>query len=186
MATETKKELLTADDLLRLYGKGVRGELILGVLCETMPVGGRHGKVAALTAHLLMNFVLPRRMGTVVGTDAGVVLQNGPDIVREPDIAYFSVEKLPLNEEPTGYFHVVPDLVVEIASPSSTSAEVNDKCRMWLNYGVPLVWEFNPASRTINIHQTGLPIATLNEDDVLDGGDIIPGFSCLVREIFDY
>ena len=33
--TTTKRKLLTADDLLRLYSQGVRGELIGGVLCET-------------------------------------------------------------------------------------------------------------------------------------------------------
>lgn len=44
--TTAKPKLLTADDLLRLYGKGVRGELIRGVLHETMPAGLRHGKIA--------------------------------------------------------------------------------------------------------------------------------------------
>ena len=45
MTTTTKTKLLTADDLLRLYSKGVRGELIRGVLCETMAVGGEHGEI---------------------------------------------------------------------------------------------------------------------------------------------
>ena len=43
MAT-TKPKLITADELLELYGKGVRGELIRGVLCEKMASGGEHGK----------------------------------------------------------------------------------------------------------------------------------------------
>ena len=40
---DTKR--LTADDLLRLYSEGVRGELIRGVLCETMPTGQEHGEI---------------------------------------------------------------------------------------------------------------------------------------------
>lgn len=42
MAT-TEAKLLTAADLLRLDGEGVRSELIRGVLCETIPTGQRHG-----------------------------------------------------------------------------------------------------------------------------------------------
>ena len=45
MTTTTKTKLLTADDLLRLYNKGVRGDLIRGVLCETMVVGGEQSEM---------------------------------------------------------------------------------------------------------------------------------------------
>ena len=64
--TTTKTKLLTADELLRLYSQGVRGELIRGVLHETMPVGKIHSKVVAKLVYLLMAFVLPRRLGTVM------------------------------------------------------------------------------------------------------------------------
>ena len=184
MAT-TKPELLTADDLLRLYSQGVRGELVLGVLCKTMPAGGEHGKVAALLISILMNFIRPQRLGTVSGTDAGVLLQNGQSIVREPDIAYFSAEKLPLHVVVTGYYEVVPDLVVEITSPGTNIVESNDKARMWLSYGVSLVWEVDPRGRTVNVHRMGAPVVTLTEDEALDGGEVLPGFTCPVREIFE-
>ena len=46
MATAREKEkLLTADDLLRLYSEGIRGELIQGVLHETMASGEEHGEI---------------------------------------------------------------------------------------------------------------------------------------------
>ena len=45
MTTTTKTKLLTSDDLLRLYSKGVRGELIRGVLCETMAAEGEHSEI---------------------------------------------------------------------------------------------------------------------------------------------
>ena len=44
-ATAVETRLLTAEDLLRLDAKGVRGELIRGVLCETMPAGYEHGTI---------------------------------------------------------------------------------------------------------------------------------------------
>ena len=182
MAT-TKPELLTTDDLLRLYSKGVKGELILGVLCKTMPAGGRHGEIAAMLIGILLDFVRPQRLGRVAGTDAGVLL--APSLVREPDIAYFSDAKLSLDTVVTGYYEVPPDLVVEIASPGTTDVESFDKARMWVSYGVPLVWEVDPDTRTVNVHQPGEEIVTLTEDDTIDGVDILPGFTCPVRDIFD-
>ncbi len=181
----TKPKLLTPDDLLELYSKGIRGELIYGVLCETMPVGKYHGKLSAILISILMNFVRPQKLGTVAGTDAGVVLSYAPYVLREPDIAFFSVEKLALDDVDTGYYDVVPDLVVEIASPSNTNVESHDRARMWVSYGVSIVWEVLPARRSVVVHQLNRPIVVLNEDDTLDGGGVLTGFSCPVREIFD-
>ncbi len=181
----TKPKLITADELLELYSKGVRGELIQGVLCETMPAGGQHGKIAAIIISILMNFIRPQRLGTVAGTDAGVLLDRSTNLVREPDVAFFSVNKLALDAVVTGYYEMVPDLVVEIASPGDTNVQSHDKARMWLSFGVPMVWEVLPGRRSVNIHQLNRPIAALEEDDALDGGDVLPGFSCQVREIFD-
>ena len=56
--TTTKQELLTADDLLRLYSQGVRGELIRGVLCKTMSVGQEHGEIVVnLSGPTVGNFI---------------------------------------------------------------------------------------------------------------------------------
>ena len=181
----TKPKLITADELLELYSKGVRGELIQGVLCETMPTGGQHGKIAAIIISILMNFIRPQRLGTVAGTDAGVLLDRSTNLVREPDVAFFSVNKLALDAVVTGYYEMVPDLVVEIASPGDTNVQSHDKARMWLSFGVPMVWEVLPGRRSVNVHQLNRPIATLEEDDTLGGGEALPGFSCQVREIFD-
>ncbi len=184
MAT-TKPQLLTADDLLRLYSEGVRGELILGVLCKTVPAGGRHGEVALILGAEIMSFVRPRRLGRVAGTDSGVRLSRNPDTVREPDVAYFSAQTLPLDAMPLGYYEVIPDLVAEVASPNDRPQEVHDKCHMWINAGVPMVLELQPESRSIRVHRRGQPIVTLTEEDVLDGGDVLPGFSCPVGELFE-
>ena len=185
MATATKTKLLTADDLLRLYSKGVRGELIRGVLCETMAVGGEHGEIVINLGIVVGNFVKPRRLGRLAGSDAGVHLERDPDTVREPDLAFISSQKLPLNVRNPGYYEVVPDLVVEVVSPSDTRAEVNDKARMWHSHGVRLVWVVYPDTRGVDVHGEDGSVVTLSENDTLDGGDVLPGFTCPVSEIFD-
>lgn len=54
-------------------------------------------------------------MGRVADTDSGVRLSRNPDTVREPDVAYFSAQTLPLEARPLGYYEVIPDLVTEVA-----------------------------------------------------------------------
>ena len=190
MTTATKpkttpaRKLLTADDLLRLDAQGVRGELIRGALIETMPAGREHGQIVMNLGAELRNYIKPRKLGVLVGSDSGVWLERDPDTVREPDIAFFSAEKSPLDERVTGYAEVVPDLVVEVVSPSDSRSAVNDKALMWLRYGARLVWVVHPDARVVDVHREGHPVAALGESESLDGLDILPGFSCAVREVF--
>ena len=180
-----KQKLLTADDLLRLYSEGVRGELIRGVLHETMASGEEHGEIVMNLGIILGGFVKPRRLGRLVASDVGVRLERDPDTVREPDLAFVSAEKRPLDVRNTGYLEVVPELVVEIVSPSDRPADVVEKARMWLNYDAGLVWVVYPDTRTVGVHRADAPEVMLGEDDTLDGGAALPGFSCTVRDIFE-
>ncbi len=183
--TTIETRLLTADDLLRLYSEGVRGELIRGVLCETMPTGHRHGAIVMNLGAELRNFIKPRRLGWLVGSDSGIWLERDPDTVREPDIAFTSADKIPLDAEIEGYAEVVPDLVVEVVSPSSSRREVHDKALMWLRHGVHLVWVVHPDTRTVDVHLASGAVSTVRGDDALDGGDVLPGFTCSLSDIFD-
>lgn len=181
MATGT--ELLTADDLLRLYSKGVRGELIQGVLCETMPTGREHGEIAANTAFELLSHIKPRNLGVVTTSDSGVRLERDPDTVRELDVAFFSADRIG-PDRVSGYSEVVPDLVMEIQSPNDTHDYVYDRARMWLSFGVRLVWVVRPDLRSVDVHRTGQAVETVGEDGDLDGHDVLVGFRCPVTSIF--
>lgn len=183
--TTTREKLLTADDLLRLYGEGVRGELIRGVLCETMSTGRKHGLIVGKLTYSLGAIVYPQGLGSVMASDSGVLLEREPDTVREPDIAYFSVDTMPLGDDSDGYADVIPDLVVEVVSPSDTWQSVHDKAMMWQSFGVRLVWVAFPDERMVNVYSPDGAMFTLNESDTLDGGDVLPQFSCAVRDIFN-
>ena len=184
MATN-KTKLLTAEDLLRLSSQGVKGELIRGVLHETVSVGKRHARIAGRIITGFNNFVIPRHSGQVGGTDGGVLIQRNPDTVREPDVYFISAERLPLDDDSDGYLEVIPELVVEIVSPSDRDPDVREKTDMWLDLGVSMTLVVRPAERTIVVHRPGVPAVTLTGDDALDGGDVLPGFSLPLREIFD-
>ena len=176
--------LLTAADLLRLDAEGVRGELIRGVLCKTMAAGQRHGKIVVNLSALLWSFVTPKGAGTLVASDSGVWLERDPDTVREPDIAFTSVERLPLGEDLAGYAEAVPDLVVEVASPTDSRAAVHDKAHMWLGHGVRLVWVVHPEARAVDVYRPDHATATISGEGALDGLDVLPGFSCPLEAVF--
>lgn len=184
MAT-TKPKLLTAEDLMRLDSEGIKGELIMGVLHKKVSSGQEHGEIAMNLGSPLHQFVKTRRLGRVFGSDTGVQLERGPDTVREPDLAFISAGRMPLDVRERRYAQVVPDLIVEIVSPSDRPIPVYDKAQMWLRHGALLVWIIDPETRTIlALHQSG-PTRTYTEDDTLDGGDVLPGFACAVRDIFE-
>ena len=185
MMTTTKERLLTAGDLLALYGQGVKGELIRGVFCETLSAGIEHGEIAGNFIIGMGNFVKPRKLGRIFGSDSGIRLERNPDTVREPDVAFISSQRLPLDLRVQGYSEIVPDLVVEIASPSNSRREVNDKSLMWLHFGVSLVWAAYPDTRTVDVYRPGAPVATIGDDGTLDGAPALPGFLLRVADVFN-
>ena len=183
--TATQAMPLTAGDLLRLYSEGVRGELIRGELCEAMPTGHEHGRIVVNLVVEMKNFVKPRKLGTLTASDSGVWLERDPDTVRAPDIAFFSAEKMPLATRVSGYSEVVPDLVVEVASPGDSFRETNDKALMWLGFGVRVALVVRPDTRSVDVHRKGRPVLTLDDNATLDDIDVLPGFTCVVKDIFD-
>ena len=56
---------------------------------------------------------------------------------------------------------------------------------MWLSHGVRLVWVVYPDTRTVVVYPQDEPVTELNENESLDGGDVLPGFSCAVADIFE-
>ena len=137
--TTTKPQLLTPDDLMRLHSEGVRGELIMGALHKKASSGLGHGEIVLNLGAPLHQFVRARRLGRVIGSDTGIQLEHNPDTVRDPDVAFISAERMPLDVREQRYAQVVPDLVVEIVSPSDRPVPVFDKSQMWLRHGVRLV-----------------------------------------------
>ena len=54
----------------------------------------------------------------------------------------------------------------------------------WLNMGCAVVWVVNPRRETVAVYQSPEDITVLQGDDILDGGDVIAGFQCSVKDLF--
>ena len=183
--TTTQTGLVTADELLRLSAEGFRGELVRGVLRETMAAGQRHGDIVSRLNFQLGLHVYPQRLGTLVASDSGVLIEHDPDTVREPDIAFTSYARQPRGNIKDGYAEVVPDIAVEVASPNDRRDYPAERSQMWLSFGVELVWFVFPETRSIDVYRSGEPVVTVSGDERLDGLDVLPGFSCALTDIFD-
>ncbi|QIN77804.1 Uma2 family endonuclease [Rubrobacter marinus] len=175
----------TAEDLLRLPDDGKRRELVRGELREMVPAGARHGSVVMALAAPLSQHARTSRLGIVLAAKTGFRLSRNPDTVRAPDVSFVARERVPVGGPPDGYWDLAPDLAVEVVSPNDAAAEVQAKVQMWLEAGSRLVWVVYPATRSVVVHRSLKDISTLTAADVLDGGEVVPGFELCVAEAFE-
>lgn len=184
LTRRTLKKLFTAEELLHLPATGRRLELVKGRVYEMPPPGARHGSVAMRIGSLLNTYVLGNLLGRVFAAETGFILRRNPDTVRAPDASFVARDRLPEGELPVGYLEMAPDLAVEVASPSDTAREIQEKVAGWLQAGTRLVWVIYPATRSAAVHWTLDRFEELSEEGTLLGEDVIPDFACDLSELF--
>ena len=179
-------EMLVEPQDMHLYDDGPLYELVDGRLVE------KHMSDIAQFAADLIDDVLdswakPAGAGKVFVESSFQCWPGRPRLVRRPDVAF--VCKVKLDGYALGNPHVrlVPDLVVEVVSPNDALDDVFDKVREYHAAGVPLVWVAVPMSRRVLVEPNpdggGKP-AVLTADDSITGGDVLPGFACIVGDLF--
>jgi Uma2 family endonuclease len=174
----------TEADVLRLLEHNHRlCELIDGVLVEK-PMGHRESRLAAWLIVALGSYLKEHKIGRLAGSDAPHRLPLG--IVRMPDVAFISFERVPQNQSDDGAIvSWIPDLAVEVLSDSNTRREMSRKRREYFKAGVRLVWIADPRKRTVSVYRSAQDVRELGEDDELDGEDVLPGFRYSIREWMD-
>ena len=179
--------LLTADEFLVHPAARERSELVRGEIRMMTPASGPHGIVCANIHGLLWTYVRQQRLGRCFTDGTGFALPGLPSTVRSPDAAFVRADRFPAAGLPTssGFLPLAPDLVVEVLSPSETASDLDEKLADYLMAGTPLVWVVDPAKRRVSIIAADAPVRWLREGDTLDGGSVLPGFSCPVAELFD-
>ena len=79
---------------------------------------------------------------------------------------------------------VVPDLAVEVISPSDLAEEIMDKLADYFAADVRQVWVIYPSSRIVYVYDALDKVRALGTADSLDGSAILPGFKLTVGSIF--
>jgi Uma2 family endonuclease len=173
----------TVDDVIRLNDHEDRlYELVDGILVEKT-VGLEESVIAGRVVTMLNVFVEPRGLGLVAG-EAGTI-QLDINLVRIPDVSFFSLKRLPGGEIPKDPVPLlVPDLAVEVISRSNTPKEMAEKLREYFEKGVRLVWYVRPRGRVVDVYTAPDRFTRLTPSMQLDGGDVLPGFSVQVGKLF--
>src|SRR5215212_5333517 len=180
---------ITADELLVMPHRDEHGndcilELIRGEVKRMSPTGITHGVLCTELGAELRNFVKENDLGVVCGAETGFIVERDPDSVLGADAAFISHERLAKVENPDKFGPFAPDLAVEVMSPGNTAREMDEKAALYFGAGARAVWVFNPKKRTAAIYASPTDVRTLNEQDTLDGGEVLPGFSIELTKLF--
>ena len=175
--------LMTAEEFMRITEPG-RFDLIDGELIRMSPAGGRQGEVASQFVFALTVYSRETLPGKVYTAEASFRLAHNPDVVLAPDAAFVKAERLPPLEQRLSFLPLAPDVAVEVVSPSDRMTDVRRKVAKYLEHGTPLVWVAEQRRRVVTAHHADGTVQEYREGDVLDGGDVLPGFRLAVAEIF--
>jgi Uma2 family endonuclease len=145
-------------------------------------MGYYEARIAAALIYFLESFAWPDR-GIVTGADGAVRLM--PKLVRVPDVAFVSWDQFPNRVIPRKPLpNLAPDLAVEVLSESNTAKEMKRKISEYFNAGAKLVWIIDPEARTVHVYTAPDRFTVLTEEQILDGGVVLPGFSLPLQQLF--
>lgn len=185
-----QQQLYTVDSIQELlrtpeYNRR-RFYLIDGELFEMSPVKRIHSRLANRLGMLLGMYVEEHDLGEA-HVELGVSPPGDRSTLLAPDVAYVSHARL--RDQPEDEFlSVMPDLAVEIASPSDSLAQLRRKAQVYLDNGSRLVWIVLPAEKGVDICRAAdgsrLDIEFVGQDGALSGEDVLPGFELEMARLF--
>jgi len=174
----------TEQDVIDVHDRTNRlCELVDGVLVEKV-MGFDESVFSLLLAGALLDYLKRHDLGKLIGADG--IMRLFPGLVRIPDVAFISWKRYPKKTRKHGEIPTVaPDLVVEVLSKGNTRREMARKLDEYFRAGVLLVWYVDPKRRTVRVFTDRDHSVVLGEDQHLDGGDVLPGFTLSIRDWFD-
>ncbi|MCC7493325.1 MAG: Uma2 family endonuclease [Fimbriimonadaceae bacterium] len=159
----------------------LRAELVAGEIVTMPPAGYDHGALNGELAMALGAVIRQHRLGQLLTSETGFRLADAT--VRCPDLAFVSAQRVPPASR-RGFAEVVPDLVVEVVSPSDPRAAAVDRALLWLTAGCRVVWLVWPASRSVDVYRAADDVSSLSGSDALTCPDLLPGFALPLTELF--
>ena len=166
----------TLDEFLSLEETKPYREYVCGEVTQKPMPNWDHSAIQAFLAAILFPFLAQAGSGRVL-TEFRCIFGGRAYV---PDLSYVAKERL------TGdrYLRSAPDLAIEVLSPDQDMGRFLEKIQAYLRYGVRLVWVIDPVRATVTVLMPGEDARVLTAGDVLDGGDVLPGFTLAIDEIF--
>ena len=154
-------------------------ELLNGEIVEKV-ASFTPSRIAMRIGHLFATYLDQHDIGYLTGADGSYILSPGYEVM--PDVGYISKERLP--HEPAREVEGPPDLAVEVKSPTDSKRELRQKAEVYLRFGTKMVWLVFPEDQRVEVYVPDDDVREFDMNGVLDGGDVLPGFTLPVREIF--
>ncbi|NJM00262.1 MAG: Uma2 family endonuclease [Synechococcaceae cyanobacterium SM2_3_2] len=181
--SEATQKAWTDAEFMALPDDGNRYEVVNGELVVMGTAGARHGYYVALMSFFLTAYAREQKAGIVFDSDTSFKMKSGNR--RSPDCSFFSKERIKsIGGIPTGYIEGSPDLAVEILSPGNTVEEIHGKIVEYFENGSRLVWIIHPDEQYVLVYHQPQPDQFKRPGDLLDGGDVIPGFTLDLADFF--
>lgn len=126
-------------------------ELLNGRIVVSPPAGWPHGRIGVRIARVLDEHAERRGIGHAFDSSAGFDLPSGDTL--EPDASLVSHARWNAAPAPVlgQFLKVVPDLVVEILSPSTRRRDLTEKKDVYAKNGVDEYWVIDPRARSITV-----------------------------------
>jgi Uma2 family endonuclease len=157
-------------------------ELVQGTLVEKA-MGTKESAIAILVRHFILEYLSDKDLGLVLGADGTFRLRLG--LVRIPDVAFISWNRLPEGELPDeAIASLVPEMAVEVLSPSNTAREMTLKVEEYFKAGVLLVWLIDPKKRMAEEYSAPDKCRRVSITQALDGHGVLPGFTLPLKQLF--
>ena len=106
---------------------------------------------------------------------------------RRPDLAFVSYQRWAKNRPLPpldNAWNVLPNLVVEVVSPTDRAEDLLQKVAEYLDAGVTVVWVIYPRCQQVYVYESSTNVRALTRADELDGGTVLPGFRLQLGELF--
>lgn len=172
----------TDKELLALPNDGIKREIIDGELVMS-PASSVHGAIIMRIAGPLFMFVSNAGLGEVLDGQIGCRLKDG-DLVS-PDISFVSTLRWKGHRQTADvFFGGGPDFLVEVLSPDDTVGKIEGMLEKCFAQGTRLAWIVHPRTRRVHVYRATGPDIILKDGQVLDGDDVIPGFTLKISGIF--
>jgi Uma2 family endonuclease len=161
-------------------------ELLNGRIVMSPPAGWPHGSIGGRIVTSMSRHVREHELGHVLDSSAGYDLPSGDTV--EPDISYISRQRFESGPKPRkGQFvRIVPDLVVEILSPSTTRRDRTEKKKIYEDNGVDEYWIVDPDREEVTIFRRGKrgygPARPIKKGRLRSR--VLPGLELTVADIF--
>jgi Uma2 family endonuclease len=178
MITPEQSKLYSLDEFIAfaLDNADREFELVNGKIVEMKPRATIYSGMAHLISFAIHLFC--RDHNLTCHTSGAFGAYNILEHVIAPDFAY---KAAPMSDD---YPDPIPPLwAVEIVSPTDKAPNIRAKRQIYRQAGI-LYWEMYPESRSIDVYAPGKELQTFGIDQTLDGGDVLPGFTLPVRELF--